>query len=349
MVYQSGKKQSLSMKKEYKTGLIIGKFYPFHAGHRFLIETGLKSVQKLTVIVCQSDRYKIPAGVRSRWIKKTFPIVDVKIFYHSASLDSDSPDISIIWADITKKFLGFTPDIVFSSEIYGEYYSKYMGSKHSLVDLERKNFPISGTKIRSDVYENWRYLPDATKSFFTQKIVILGAESTGTTTLSRDLAKHYGTVWAPEYGRLYYEGRMFSKNQTDWSTDEFIHIAKSQNLLENALLKKANKLLICDTDAFATTLWHERYVGNESLELSQVVKKEKPLLCILTDIDIPFVQDGTRDGEHIRTNMHNRFIERLGEEGTNYIIVSGSKEKRLADSIAEIEKSLSIFLQPISP
>lgn len=329
------------MKKKFKRGLIIGKFYPFHNGHKYLIETGLKNSESLTVILCQTNRYKIPAKIRVGWLRKTFPGLDVRILDHSASLDSGTTALSKVWAELTVKFLGFVPDVVFSSENYGERYSSFMGSTHFLVDLERKNIPISATKIRSNINKYWEYLPLATKEYFIQKIVILGAESTGTTTLAKDLATHYQTVWVPEYGRLYYEGKMFTKNASQWQTSEFIHIATLQNQMEDSLLKKANRLLICDTDAFATTLWHERYVGHLSPELEKIVKKEKPLLYIVTDIDIPFVQDGTRDGEHIRSWMHQRFIDRLKEKNLPYFLVSGSKKQRLKLAIAEIDRLTS--------
>jgi HTH-type transcriptional regulator, transcriptional repressor of NAD biosynthesis genes len=323
--------------KKYKTGLVIGKFYPFHKGHEYLIESALKNSEKVTVIICQTSRYKIPVDVRAKWIKDTFPEVDVKVYRHSVELDSNSTDISKVWAGLTIKFLGFVPEAVFSSEEYGAPYAKYMGSQHVLVDLSRKHIPISATKIRSDMYRYWDFLPEITQKYFI-RVVILGAESTGTTTLSRDLAEYFRTPWVPEYGRTYYEGKMTSKNLNSWQTSEFIHIAKIQNQMENNLAKQANKLLICDTNSFATELWHERYVGFMSNRLKKVSSKANADLYVLTDTDIPFVQDGTRDGEHIRQNMHNRFLQELQKRKLKYIVVSGSREKRLKESILAIAK-----------
>lgn len=328
------------MTKVFNRGLVIGKFYPFHNGHKYLIETALEHSKTLTVIICQTDRYKIPAEIRAGWLKKTFPKIDIKILNHGPEMDSNSTDISKSWADLTVRFLGYAPDAVFSSEPYGIPYAKFMDSKHYMVDLERKKIPISATEIRSDLNKHWQFLPGSTKEYFVKKIVVLGAESTGTTTLAQDLAKYYQTVWTPEYGRMYYEGKMFSDNSSSWNTAEFIHIANSQNSLEDTLVTKANKLIICDTDAFATTLWHERYMGKISKKLDNCVKKTKPQLYILTDIDIPFVQDGTRDGEHIRSWMHQRFVDKLKENNLNYIIVSGNKQDRLAKSVLAIEKAL---------
>jgi len=319
--------------KPYKTGLVIGKFYPFHKGHEYLIQTALDNCQKVTVIVCQTERYKIPVKIRATWIKNTFPGVKVKIYHHSATLDSNSLDISETWAKITVKFLGFVPECVFSSEEYGEPYAKFMGCHHHLVDLSRIHVPISATKIREDLDKNWNYLSSEAKGYFAKRIVVIGAESTGTTTLSHDLANHLNTSWVPEYGRTYYEGKMTSITLNNWETNEFVHIAQIQNQIENALAKQANKVLICDTNSFATEIWHDRYVGFMSKEIKNISKKTKADLYVVTNTDIPFVQDGTRDGEGIRQKMHEKFLEELIRRKQKFIVVSGTREKRLKDTL----------------
>jgi HTH-type transcriptional regulator, transcriptional repressor of NAD biosynthesis genes len=167
-------------------------------------------------------------------------------------------------------------------------------------------------------------------------ICVLGAESTGTTTLAEDLACHFHTQCVPEYGRLYFEK---NKNLNDtWTSDEFVHIAHEQNVLEDVAKKNSPGILICDTNAFATTLWHERYMGCMSEDVAKETKGRTYDLYILTGDDIPFVQDGTRDGESIRHAMHKRFEVELKKQSVPYIVVTGSKEKRLKKAIGEIEK-----------
>ena len=87
-----------------------------------------------------------------------------------------------------------------------------------------------------------------------KRVVIIGSESNGTTTLARALAAHYRTVWVPEYGRTYSEGRQHVAQP--WRSDEFVHIATEQIRMEDAIARLANKVLICDTDAFATSIWN---------------------------------------------------------------------------------------------
>ena len=329
--------------KTYNSGLVIGKFYPFHKGHEYLIQTALDNSEKVTVIVCQTKGYKIPAKIRASWIKNTFPEATVKIFNHDKSLDSNSTEISKIWADITVNFLGYIPDCVFSSEEYGVPYAKYMGSEHMLVDLPRQHVPISATKIRGDIVKNWNYLSLEAKAYFAKKIVVVGAESTGTTTLARELAKRLNTVWVPEYGRTYFEGKMTGDQLNNWQTAEFVHIAKVQNTMEEALAKQANKVLICDTNSFATEIWHERYLGIESKEVKKISSKMTADLYIVTNTDIPFVQDGTRDGQHLRQKMHERFVAVLKERKQNFIVVSGSVENRVRESVLQINKIATSF------
>ena len=175
------------------------------------------------------------------------------------------------------------------------------------------------------------------KRILPKKICIVGAESTGTTTMAKALAKHYATNWVPEYGREYYEAKIYRKDANNWQTEEFIEIAKEQNRREELLAKTANKVLICDTDSFATSVWHERYMKFRSPKVEKISKNRHYDLYLLTDTDIPFVQDGTRDGQNIRQWMHETFITRLRENNKKFEILSGPHEKRFAEAITLID------------
>jgi NadR type nicotinamide-nucleotide adenylyltransferase len=153
------------------------------------------------------------------------------------------------------------------------------------------------------------------------------------------LAGHYQTTWAPEYGRLYTEGRLHTSSS--WCTDDFVHIARVQNLLEDSLAESCNRILICDTDSFATSVWHERYMGDASAEVDALCVGRQYDLYLLTDADIPFVQDGLRDGEHIRDWMHGRFEERLKAWNKPYLVLSGSHEQRLRQAVAACDAILA--------
>lgn len=317
-------------------GLVIGKFYPPHMGHQYLIDTAGKNVDELTVVVCDRKDQKIPGSLRARWIKEVCPNIKVKVV-----ADIMKDDDSKAWAEYTKAILGYVPDKVFTSEDYGDAYAKFLGSKHFIVDKKRVVVPISATKIRQNPLEHWDFIGPGARAHFAKRICVLGAESTGTTTVAKALAEYYRTVWAPEFGRLYWEGKMKLSETNKWRTDEFVFIAKEQNRIEDFLARSCKKILICDTDSFATTLWHERYLGFISPEVDKISAGRNYDIYLLTDTDIPFVQDGTRDGEHIRIEMHQRFEEELKKRGKPYLILSGNREARLKKAIEACDKILN--------
>ena len=315
-------------------GFVIGKFYPFHMGHMYLLDVARANCDHLIVWVCEKSEQSVLGHVRAQWIKELYPDVEVRVVPDTLS-DDDTKG----WAAYTLRVLGKAPDIIFTSEAYGEPYAKEVGAKHMLVDKHRVHIPISGTKVRNDTIANWEYLAPPVRAYYAKRIVILGAESTGTTTLATALKEHYGTEWVPEYGRDY----CLRRNQEtwkEWSTEEFIHIASEQTRQETERSRNARGLLICDTDAFATTVWHKRYMGFYSPEVERVADERKADLYILTGDEIPFVQDDTRDGESIRNEMHTWFMDELKRTGRAYILVSGTHEERMEQAKAAIEKIL---------
>ena len=213
-----------------------------------------------------------------------------------------------------------------------------------MVERERKSVPISASEIRRDPFSNWEFLEPSVRMHYLLRVCVVGAESSGTTTLSRDLAEHYHTVWVPEYGRLYTERLRDQGINTftyEWKTPEFIHIAEQQQKDEDELAKQANRILICDTDALATCIWHQRYVGTWSKEVEEIANRRRYAMYFLTDPEIPFEFDGVRDGQHIRPWMTKRFSEELTKRGYPWILVKGNRQQRLATAIAEIDKLLA--------
>lgn len=322
----------------YKRGLVIGKFYPPHRGHKYLIDTAKAKCEQLTVILCWKQSESIPATLRAQWLRRIHPDVDIKVIEDNKLADGDSAG----WAKFTIDILGYTPDAVFTSEAYGDPYAAFMGSVHVLVDKERVTIPVSATKVRGNPVEYAPLVEPCVRGYFARRVCVIGAESTGSTTLAKALSEHYQTVWVPEYGRTYTDGKATSRDKQVWATEEFEHIASVQNSLENAMAEISNGLLICDTNAFATGVWHERYLGYRSKKVEDIARQNVADLYIVTGDEIPFVQDGTRDGEHIRHQMQATFLKRLQEENKPFIVVTGSPEQRLRDAIKTIDQLSSV-------
>ncbi len=170
-----------------------------------------------------------------------------------------------------------------------------------------------------------------------RRIVLTGAESTGKTTLARALAAHFACPLVLEYGREWSETRPGGP-AAPWRTRDFVDIALEQNRRENALAEASpNGWLICDTDALATAIWHERYMGFSAPEVLAVAARQvRPFVRILAGDEIPFEDDGLRDGEHIRHAMQARFRDVLAETDVPWIEVRGDVAARCAQALSFI-------------
>lgn len=317
-------------------GLVIGKFLPPHLGHRYIIETALAQCSRVVVILCGKPTDPIPPHLRASWLKELVPAAEILVID-----DRYDENDTEVWARNTMRWLGRSPDAVFSSEVYGERYAGMMGSRHVMVDRERTRVPCSGTAVRSNPLAMWDFIDPPLREWYAKRIVILGAESTGTTTLASDLAEALGTNWVAEYGREYSALKM-ARGETDWSSPEFVEIALEQTRRENAAARDSNQILVCDTNAFATVQWHRRYVGTRNPELEKIADGCRVDLYVLTGDEIPFVQDGLRDGEHLRHDMHRWFAEALARKNIPWMEVSGDREfrvKRVLEHVAGSWKS----------
>jgi NadR type nicotinamide-nucleotide adenylyltransferase len=316
-------------------GVTVGKFYPFHKGHDYLIREAKKKVDRLIVLACYKKNQAVAGSVRADWIRFLHPDAEV------IEVLDDLPEAPEPWAQRTLEVLsGRKPDIAFTSEDYGEPWAKLMGSQYCTVDRQRLKFPISGTQLRSHLAENWQMLTPPAKAYFAKRVCVLGVESSGTTTLARSLAQHYRTVWVPEYGRCYWEGRQYSPDPEIWDSYEFVEIAKKQAVIEDHIATRANKVVICDTDPLATCIWHKRYVGSEHPTIEQIADSRRCDLYILTQPDFGFLQDGTRESEHLRMTMHQWFVEVLQKKGKRYITVGGTHDLRMSQAIRAIDSVL---------
>jgi nicotinamide riboside kinase len=145
----------------------------------------------------------------------------------------------------------------------------------------------------------------------------------------------------PEYGRTFCEQRLAQEPTIDWRTDDFVNIARRQQADEDAAARRGGRLLVCDTDALATSIWHERYLGTTSAQVARLAAGRSYALYILTGDDIPFVQDGTRDGEHIRAWMTERFRQALAARIEPWIEVRGTRHERLATACTRVDHLLA--------
>ncbi|MBU2928043.1 AAA family ATPase [Winogradskyella psychrotolerans] len=172
------------------------------------------------------------------------------------------------------------------------------------------------------------------------KVVLFGPESTGKTTLSRQLAEHYDSVWVPEYSRTYLQDKWNAERKICEPKD-ILPIAIGQMKLENELAQKTDSVLICDTDLLETKVYSEAYYqGTCDPILNTYALKNSYNLYFLTYIDTPWEADDLRDKPNERECMFKAFESALVTYNKPYILLKGTKEERLNIAIKHIDKLL---------
>lgn len=172
------------------------------------------------------------------------------------------------------------------------------------------------------------------------KIVLFGPESTGKTTLSRQLAEYYKTVWVAEFARDYLQ-KKWDNEQKICEQKDILPIAIGQINLENELAKKANKVLICDTDLLETKVYSEEYYGGfVEPKLNKAVSENEYDIYFLTYIDTPWTPDDLRDRPEQREEMFKAFEKALINHNKKYVLLKGNKETRFKKAIEIIDKLL---------
>ena len=276
--------------ERWPTGVVIGKFYPPHRGHKYLIDTAAARVERL-----DRDRLRQAGATDQRRAARRLAARD-------PSRCAGAGDRRLLprrrfapLGRVDDRLARRRPDVVFTSEAYGDAYAHFLGCPHVSVDRARRIVPCSGTAIRADPLAHWAYLEPPVRGYLAKRVCLVGAESTGKTTLAAALAAHYGTAWVPEYGREYSEAKLARGDYDTWTSAEFTQIAAEQCRREDAAASASNGLLICDTDAFATSIWHRRYLGERSPAVEALADSYRPDLYLLTDVIDPL-----RAGRHAR-------------------------------------------------
>ncbi|WP_179337223.1 AAA family ATPase [Winogradskyella ludwigii] len=172
------------------------------------------------------------------------------------------------------------------------------------------------------------------------KIVLFGPESTGKTTLSRQLAKHYNSVWVTEYARDYLQDK-WNKEHKTCEPKDLLPIAIGQMKLENELAQQTDSVLICDTNLLETKVYSEAYYsGTCDPILETYALKNFYDLYFLTYIDTPWEADDLRDKPNEREHMFNAFEAALKNHKKPYILLKGSKKERMELAIKHIDQLL---------
>ncbi len=294
---------------KYKVGMYGGSFDPLHIGHIHDIIRAAAMCEELYVMISWCEgRESTSKELRYRWILNcTRHLPNVKIILiEDKAVSKEEYNTDYYWekgAQDIKDTIGKPLDAVFcGSDYYGtnRFESLYC-PESEVVYFDREEVPISSTDIREWALGNWDYIPDVCKDYYTQKVLIVGGESTGKSTLVQNLALAYNTNFVSEVGR----------DTCEYAGGEEYMIA--EDLYENILRQKinvmdaakhSNRILFVDTDALTTMFYGDFLLNERSLERcycdvlgTGVTNITKWDLVLFLEPDVEFIQDGTRSEE----------------------------------------------------
>ncbi len=307
---------------QYKVGMYGGSFDPLHVGHIHDIIRAASLCEELYVMIsfCQGRESTSPE-LRYRWIlNSTRHLSNVRILMvEDTAVSKEVYNTDLYWekgaADI-KRLIGKRIDAVFCGSDYlgtNRFESLYC-PESEVVYFDRREVPISSTDIREWAVRHWDYIPAVCRPYYVRKVLVIGGESTGKSTLVQNLALAYNTNFVREVGR---ETCDYAGGEEHMLPEDLHENLLRQKIEIMDALKTANRLLFVDTDA-VTTLFYAHFLLTDPAEialcerLAQAVIDTTPWdLVLFLEPTVDFVQDGTRNETIAADRM--RYSEQLKE------------------------------------
>lgn len=321
-----------------KRGFLLGKFMPPHAGHLFLCESAAAMVDRLTVLVCWLPDDPIPGEQRLAWMRELLP--GVHVIGHGAPVPQHPDDGAHFWPIWRAIVAGAHPDaidLLFAGEDYGAELAREVGG--TFVPLGARALAadpdglggVSATAIRADPWGQWRWLPAPVRAYYSHRIVLHGVESTGKSVLAERLARHFGTLWVPEYGRTHAETHGLEMDEAD-----LLLIAEAQSATIAAAARACTRRVFADTDALMTAAWAHMMLGSVPPALLAHPKADLYLHCAA---DVPWMDDGTRiyGEDDTRRRFDGMCRDVLAQAGVRWVDITGGWDARFAAAVAAIE------------
>ncbi len=325
---------------KYPTGLVVGKFCPLHAGHELVIREALARCENVIILSYTSKDFPGCEPERRReWLTKTFPTAKVVVLDRLYCPEDDLPaDMHRLFcANYLLNTMQTTVQAVFTSEDYGVGFANYLSAffskelktvvtvDHVMVDEHRLTYPISGSILRGE-YEKYgipdrMFLSHFVLKDFIRRVAFLGGESSGKTTLARELANKTKDEWVPEYGRILYDLR-----KQNLVYEDMEHIGNTQ--IANEGSHSWGDYLYCDTTPLTTMFYSLQMFGRVSPKLRIMAEREYHKIYIC-DPSIEFEQDGTRRDDTFRIIGHRWYVDYLTANEIPFTIVSGTVEERV--------------------
>ncbi len=339
---------------KYNVGLYGGSFDPLHTGHISDVIKAASQCNTLYIAISYSKlRDSIPVEIRYRWIKNIFRHLDnIKIILlEDTAKSKEEYDTGQYWEkgrDYVLSQIKKPVNVVFCGSDYlgtNRYETLY---KCEVVCFDRNEIPVSSTNIRNNPFKYWEYIPNECKSHFVKRVLIVGSESTGKSTLAINLARIYNTNYLEEIGR---EVCDYAGSEDLMIAEDFSEILLRHKLKEEDLIKDSNRILFIDTDAI-TTKFYSRFLLTDRNKIEEIgcladaiSALNKFDIVFFLEPTVSFVQDGTRNEkiEKDRESYSQQLKDLFDRAGINYYCLSGDYLGRLEEAKKIINRTFKYY------
>lgn len=334
--------------RRFRCGLYGGCFNPLHQGHVRCMLTAANRCERLIIAISHGARRgEIDIRQRYRWVYeavKHLPHVELLV------LTDDAPDKAAYtgenWLADAQRIRDYARepiDAVFCGSDYGPdswWRRCYPGAE--VIVLPRDG--CSSSEIRRSPIACWDMLPAFVRPYYARRVLIIGGESTGKSTLTISLARHYNTCWLEEVGR-----EIAARSGTDqWMIpQDFTDILLTHKARETALLQQANRVLFEDTDCLTTLFYISFLDGPEKAPNAALADAIAALnrfdLILCLQPDVPFIQDGDRS-EVIgadRAGYSAQLTALYAARGLKVIPISGDYQARYQQAVRYVDALLA--------
>jgi NadR type nicotinamide-nucleotide adenylyltransferase len=318
------------------SGLVLGKFAPLHRGHQHLIECALQQVDQLHVLVYDAPSVTmIPLSVRAKWIRRLYPAAVVIEGRGAPEAAGSSAEVMRLQEDYILSIVPSKITHFFSGEWYGDHVSRALQAIH--VRLDRGRLPVTGGQVRQDPFACRMQVHPLVYRDLVRRVVLLGAESTGKSSLAEALARRLSTVLVPEHGREFWIDHHDSRGLL--SAQQLVTLAGIHHAAAESATLEARTVLVMDTDARTTAQYARWYHGAVPAELERHAAEaaSEAALTVLCGDDIPYVDDGTRAGENRRRQAQREIKDGLERSGVIWMEATGSIANRVEQVVSALE------------
>ncbi|HEY9788232.1 MAG TPA: AAA family ATPase, partial [Candidatus Obscuribacterales bacterium] len=320
-------------------GIVLGKFLPPHRGHLYVIDFARNFVEDLSLVVESCPYDVIPLDLRLSWLQELYPQTKISVMRDFGGPDgaqNKRADGEVLSETIAQRLIDLghgSVDYIFGSEDSLGRLAAKLGATYIPVDPCRTILPVSGEKLRNDPMSWWQYMPRCVRPHFVRRVCVFGPESTGKSTLAENLARHFNTVAVPEWARV-----MLSSRDDKLLEEDLPLFAHGQIASEDALALDANRILFCDTDAIVTMIWSNWIYGRCHPSVVELAERRQYDLYLLTDVDVPWVEDPQRYLPDDRQAFFERCVHELESRGRKYVIIKGDWDQRFASAVDAVER-----------